>query len=363
MFLAQYSTLLRRMLPLLLLVASPAQGFFRLQPVAGGWLLLNPAGTSVQLRALNHVQLVPASGVPLDLSPAYVLRRTAALNAAIRQDGFNAIGADSDAALWQRGLPYVESLQLSRQLASQQQNPAVNVYAPDFAATVAVLVRVAVRPRRHDHRLIGYLSDDGLPWAPNRNPELLLASYLALPWSARASGGREHAVDYLRLRYGNDIAALRRAWHTDASDFTSASAPQLPNPAFAADAAGFSAQVLARYLSVVARALHRQDPNHLFLGANLQFRPAGKLGSIWSIAAVASVRLAPGANVAQVVAALAQRTARPLWLELEGCRTVPPPDLAAALANPRVIGFSWTPQADWRYGACAVAASRLASIR
>lgn len=310
---------------------------------------------NLALRALDNIRLITPSAPRTDLAPAYVDQRTASLVAAMKSAGFNAVGPGSDAEMWGRGLPYAESLQLSGQLAAEQQLDVPDVYANGFAELVRDLVQVAVRPRRRDATLIGYFSDDGLAWAPNRHPSAVLATYLLLPWS---DGGRAAAVDFLRLRYRSDTAAVRRAWGVQASDFTTLAPPAHPNRAFAADAAAFSAQVLARYLSLVAADLHRDDPVHRFLGANLTFSFAGALGSIWSIADVASVRLRSGQNASAVAAALERVTARPIWLEITGCGAAPA-GIAKALANPRLLGYGWSPSSDWQSGACSQAAAHV----
>lgn len=320
---AQYSTLLMALL--VVVVAARAQsGFYRLGQINGRATLLNPGGIAVVLRAKNDLRL------PGELSPADVDGRAQQIIGTLRRDSFNAIGPGSDAALWHRGLPYIEALALSGQLASEQGNSVVDVYAERFRQQVQELVAIAVRPRLQDHSLIGYMSDNGLRWAPNRKPEILLDSYLALPWTG-ADAGRQHVVDYLRERYGSNIAALRAAWHVKARDFTTLQPLAKPNGAVARDAAGFSVRVLARYLSIIAAAVHRDDPNHLFLGANLTFAVNAPMGSIWSIGDIASVELQPGQKPEAIAAALAKITRHPLLLELTAC--------GSGASLPNVVGY------------------------
>ncbi len=348
---AQYFTLLAVLIWAILGRAQAPLHFYRLQQVHGVWWLQSPQGALTIARGLNGIRLITPSAPRTDLAPFYVDQRTAALIVAMRRSGFNVVGSGSDAEMWHRGLPYVESLQLSSQLSAEQQNGVMDVYAPGFASQVQDLVEVAVRPRLRDPSLLGYFSDDGLAWAPNQEPETVLDTYLGLPWS---KPGRAAAVDFLRLRYASNIVALRRSWGVKANDFTTAVPPPRATAAYRADAAGFAAQVLARYLGMVTAAIHRDDPRHLFLGAKLSLARHNNLGSIWSTADVASVRLAPGQNAAAVAGVLAQRTARPIWIEIEGCGA-PPPSRDAMLANPQVIGYSWNPGGDWQSGACAAA--------
>lgn len=328
---------------------APPLSYFHLAPAAGVSSLVTPAGTPLRLRALDHVRLIAASAPRTDLAPAYVDQRAAALLAAMEQDGFNAIGGDADAELWHRGLPFIQQLNLSRQIEATQQTPVPDVYAGGFAAAVYALVQTACVPQRRDPELIGYLSDPGLDWDPEAHPERVLRYYLGQSMTAPA---RQHALAFLRLRYAT-IAQLNHAWRVHARDFLTLAAPSAAqaNAAFRDDARAFGVQVLARYLATVAGSIHTADPHHLYFGAELTLipNPASALRAAWSIPDVASLALPPaagGAALAPFVAALAPR---PVLIIARGCAPPPP-----ALPGPAgVIGYVWSPDADWQSGACA----------
>ncbi len=327
----------------------------RLNGVA--WLAA-PDGQRSLLLALNHVHLVSASAPRTDLAPAYVDQRAAALLAAMRRDGFNVVGSDADADLWHRGLPFVESLDLSQHLEADQQTPFFDVYDPHFRQRVQALAQAACAPRARDAELIGYFSDDGLAWDPSRPGQAakLLRFYLGLPLS---SVGRQRAMDYLRIRYNSDIQLLRRAWGVKARDFLYLAGPgagAAGQAAFAADAAGFAHRVLLNYLQAAADAIHAADPSHLFLGAGLL--PAAAASG--SAADLTSVTVADAADVAALGALARQHPRRALLVRVAGC--APPPDLRPLLAAPGVVGALWSPAGDWQSGACAAQAPAWAQL-
>ena len=332
---------------------------YQLTRLNGVSWLVAPNGSRGLLLGLNHVHLVSASAPRTDLAPAYVDQRAAEILAGLRQDGFNALGGDSDADLWHRGLPYVQTLDLSLHLQADQQTPFFDVYAPDFRARVQALAQAACAPRARDPELIGYFSDDGLAWEPSRPGQAvaLLRYYLGLPL---ASAGRRRATDFLRIRYNSDIGAVKRAWGVKARDFLNLTGPgrgAAAQAAFAADAAGFAERVLLRYLGAAAEAIHAADPNHLYLGATLQPAAAEASGTG---ADVTSVAVADAADVAAVVALLRRHPRHALLVRVAGCD--PPPDLRPLLAAPAVVGTLWSPSGDWQSGACAAQAATWAQL-
>ncbi|MGH9520836.1 MAG: hypothetical protein ACRD2D_14350, partial [Terriglobales bacterium] len=321
--------------------------------------LRDPAGMAQLLFAVNHIRLVTASAPRTDLAPAYVDERTAAIVNGLKQWGFNAFGGDADADIWHRGLPFIESLEISRHLQAVAQTPAFDVYAPTFPAQVEQIVSDACAPRAQDSELIGYISDQGLDWDPVLHPAVVLKFYLSLPLQAP---GRQRAMDYLRLRYNDDIRPLNRAWGTRAKDFTELSPPPTAdsNPAFVHDAQPFAEQVLVRYLQTAANAIHQADPNHLYLGANLAAnpqslpRPESNLALAWNIPDVASF-LAPATGVGAFLASLTTVVHKPLLVSFEGCAGVVPD--AGLFHAASLIGYVWTPAPDWQAPPCAAMAA------
>lgn len=339
---------------------------YRLVEHGGRAMLAAPGGGVLWLRALNHVHIVTAGAPRADLAPAYLDQRSQHMLAAMHRLGFNALGGDADAELWHRGLPFIQSLHLTALLEGSQAEPMVNVYASGFAAEMERLAMDACAPRATDPGLIGYFSDDSLPWDPATHAGAVLGFYLSLPLR---TAGRQRAVDYLQDLYNGDIGRLDRRWGLKARLFVNVQVPAHGSPAAQravnADAARFAEDVLVRYLRTAASAIHAADPHHLFLGANLEFDPArppapgSAAAAAWTIADVNSVLIRPGQDATAVLAALARVTPRPVLAQWTGCGPPPP----AALDSPRLIGFLWSPGGDWESGPCAAAAAAWGRLR
>jgi len=329
--------------------AAGDSGFYRLGTSHGAARLLAPDGQAMPLLAADHIHLISPSAPRTDLAPDYVDQRSEAILAGLRAAGFNALGGDADADIWHRGLPFIESLGISAHLQANQQTALFDVYAPDFPAQVAALAQAACAPEAGDSQLIGYLSDEGLTWDPARHAALVLSYYLQLPQGAP---GRERAEDYVRIRYHSDIRRLDQAWGGTAKDFIALAVPganTAPFAAFAADAAPFAQQVLIRYLQVVANAIHAADPNHLYLGAELD---PGADTLAWTVPDVDSVQVSPAEDPRPVIAALP----RPALAIEAGCGAVSAAT-QAMFSLPTLVGYVWSPAGDWQSGACAAQAA------
>lgn len=346
-----------------LLALAQGSGFYTVAPRHGAMWLITPSGAPQLLFAVNHIRLVTVAAPRTDLAPAYVDQRSAEIIAGLKQSGFNAVGGDADADVWHHGLPYIESLDLSRHLQAVAQTPAIDVYEANFAAQVEEIVANACTPQSNNSDLIGYMSDQGLDWDPVSHPDVVLAYYLSLPLQAP---GRQHAMDFLRLRYGDDIRPLNTAWGTRAKDFTDLQPPNSPSSsrAFVKDAQPFGEQVLVRYLQLAANAIRRSDPNHLFLGANLAAkpqalpRPESNAALAWNIPDVASF-IAPNSVAPAFAASLATVVTKPILLRFEGCSQA---NLDASLFQmPSLLGYVWTPSPDWQAGPCAALAASIFS--
>jgi|GEM_PF-4328110 len=343
-------------------VAAPLRAqsgqFYQVTTRGGVAWLLSPRGAPTLLLGLNRVLLITPSAPRTDLAPEYVDQRAAHLVSALEAAGFNTLGPDTDADLWHRGVPYTQTLELSRHLQADQQTSLVDVYAADYAEKLRALVEAACRPRAHDPDLVGYFSDDGLDWDPASHPTTALAYYLGLPLAAP---GRQRATDFLRDRYHSDIAIFNRTWGIKVKDFIDAAFPAAPNAAAIHDAVAFANQVLLRYLQTASDAIHATDPNHLYLGASLGFAPATAASLEWNIPDVASVGLLPGQDPGAVLSGLQDITPHPLLLEAHGC-DLPPASWRSMPGLAAWIGYVWSPSADWETGPCAAAMAAWAQI-
>jgi hypothetical protein len=188
----------------------------------------------------------------------------------IRQWGFNTVGAWSDPVLWNLGMAYTVILDIAaRSGANWLTGVPVDVYSSRFERTAHKIAEKECAPRSHDPNLLGYFSDNELRWGPDwRGKQDMLAMYLNLPAS---SPGREHAIDFLHRRYST-VRALNRAWGVHAASFSNIPS-QASTQGYRADNAEFLGMVAERYFQVCARAIHKADPNHLYLGAKFAGLP------------------------------------------------------------------------------------------
>lgn len=341
---------------LMAMAAAQQSAPYRVQTIDGVDWFLDPHANPVMIAALNGIHL--ASSARQNLDAGAIDQRSAQILAELNRLHFNALGPDADADLWHRGLPYLISLDVSAHLAALTQSQIPDVWGDSFVSRVNSIAQDACAPRAADRQLIGYFSDDGLNWLGGANaPAALLTYYLNLPVS---SGGRQEALDFVRLRYGDDIRRLNRAWHINARDFEQAHIHDWTVPAYAADGDAFLTKVLAHYLQVVADAIHAADQNHLFLGARIDptVLPSGTGATppAWQVltsANVISVSISPMHDATAMIHALAKATNRPLFVAFKGCYA-PAVSMGALLAEPSVVGYLWEPGADWEAGSCSM---------
>lgn len=249
-------------------------GYFQVQQRDGVWWLISPAGQPMLSAGVDDASYLSDHILHTGRMPYHELvekkypSRDAWNRATIgrlRSWGFNTVGAWSDRELWDQGMPYTMILNIAEQSgADWEHGKAVDVYDPRFERMAQEIATKECAPRRQDRQLIGYFSDNELRWGPDwRGKETMLDLYLELPEGA---AGREHAIEFLKQRYGGEIAKLNAAWQIRAADFAGIRALS-PSGAHQADADQFLGEVADRYFAVCARALHQADPNHLYLGA------------------------------------------------------------------------------------------------
>ncbi len=206
----------------------------------------------------------------------------------LRDWGFNTIGAWSGPELYDSGLAYTIILDLATKSgADWQHGRPVDVYSPHFEKTANAIAHDVCTKHAADPRLIGYYSDNELRWGADwRGKENMLQMYLALP---EGSAGRQKALEFLRARYGNDVANLNAAWATKAATFEQAGNGS--GEKFAADSDAFLQQVAERYFQVSSDAIRRADNNHLYLGARFSGRPADSVLRAAIVADVISINV------------------------------------------------------------------------
>jgi hypothetical protein len=254
--------------------AHAREGFLRVEQREGVWWVIDPDGRATLSIGVNHVaweaDKIQGTG-PAPYREAvekiYPDRNTWGLMtlARMRLWGFNTIGAWSDEELWAHRVPYTVILNIAAKSgADWQHGKPVDVYDPKFEAAAKEVAQALCAPRARDRWLLGYFTDNELRWGRDwRGKESMLEMYLKLPDGA---GGREKAIEFLRARYGGEIAKLNAAWGVKARDFASA-APLTENEAIQSDVNAFLEQVAARYFKICVNAIRAADPHHMVLGA------------------------------------------------------------------------------------------------
>src|SRR5271157_5259012 len=214
-------------------IAFAQEGYFRAENRDGIWWIIDPRGASTLTVGVDNIsyesdQVRGTGACPYceTLEKIYPDRNAWGLEALarIRQWGFNSIGAWSDPILWTHGVPYTVILDIAERAGAnwQQRRPA-DYFDARFEKAAADIAGKVCQPRRFDHMLLGYFSDNELRWGPDwGSKETMLEMYLKLPAPAT---GRLKAGEFLRKRYGNDIGKLDQAWGVSASSFEELPAP------------------------------------------------------------------------------------------------------------------------------------------
>ena len=216
------------------------EGYFRTENRNGTWWIIDPRGESTLSMGVDNIsyesdQIRGTGACPYceTLGKIYPDRNAWGLEALarIRQWGFNTVGAWSDPILWTHGVPYAVILDIAERAgANWQQRIPADYFDSRFERVAADIAGKVCQPRRFDHMLLGYFSDNELRWGPDwGGKETMLELYLKLPVGAT---GRRKAGDFLRERYANDVVKLNQAWGVNAASFD-----DLPQPGTSAASA------------------------------------------------------------------------------------------------------------------------------
>lgn len=225
-------------------VAGP--GFFRVLETSGRWWLIDPEGCLFLSVGVNSVApgRVGRGDVDAWSEETYHLLKGA---------GFNTLGRWSDGKAFQktgRHMPWCATHSFMKDYAKQRAaahgkagfpNSTIPVFDDAWPGFCERHARRHAGALKDDVWLLGHFSDNELPFRPDA-----LKNYLALPES---DAGHMAAVKWMeenriRAREVND--------------------PEVR--------AAFLHEVAKRYYDVVAAALKKADPNHLYIGSRLHGR-------------------------------------------------------------------------------------------
>jgi hypothetical protein len=228
-----------------------ATGFFRVEQIKGRWTLVDPEGHPYLSVGVCTVR--PLASAEADAALAERFGNTEgwakATHQQLRNAAFNTLGCWSDPTAFARlnpPLAYTLSLSVGASFASKVGrttkggrakflNDVLPVFHPDWPKYCDELIAQRAGPLKDDPRVLGYFSDNELPFNPKT-----LESHLGLP---AGDSGRLAAEQWMRVR------------RLEAERIT------------AADRQAFLEFYAEAYLRPIAEALHRHAPNHLYLGA------------------------------------------------------------------------------------------------
>jgi hypothetical protein len=202
--------------------------------------------------------------------------------------GFNTIGNWSEPELWAvHRLPFTVPLSPEGRHATVSSGndwwgPMPDPFDPAFAGAVDGMAQSAAAKFRGDPYLIGYFVGNELAWGrgsaanPREYYALAINALIAGPESpAKAAFVRDLMESY------REPHRLAEAWGIPLGTWDDLSRagftlPQasLENPTVLADLAAFTRRFAEAYFRIVAEALRRHDPDHLFLGSRFAWQTA-----------------------------------------------------------------------------------------
>jgi hypothetical protein len=230
-----------------------ATGFFYPTKLDGRWWLVDPDGCLFIHKGVVSVSMARTPGAVEAFKTKYgnEVQWAAATSALLRAHGFNGVGSWSDTdRLRATAKPVVYTKiwnfmsSYGRQRGGTFQQPGhtgypkdcIFVFDPGFEQFCNEHAR-QLAATKDDPWLLGHFSDNELPLKRS-----VLTNYLALPEN---DPGYQAALAWLRERHGVKASA---------------------NAIVEQDYADFLGFVTERYLRLVARAIKKYDPNHLYLG-------------------------------------------------------------------------------------------------
>ena len=246
-----------------------ATGFFRTEKIDGRWWLVDPEGGRFISRGMNSVVPVPTRGGREALRKMFVdepgwAAKTIGL---LRAAGFNSTGAWSDHDLLRTVDPPLAECRLWSFMSSYGKkrggtfmkpghvgypNDCPFIFDPEFV-TFCDEHAAQLDAGKDDPWLLGHFSDNEMPWSRK-----FLENYLGLPES---DPGHRAATAWLAERRKGEPGGK-------ISD---------------ADRIAFLEYAIDTYLGIVAAAIRKHDPNHLFLGVRFH-EPTFDLAEVYRAA-------------------------------------------------------------------------------
>jgi hypothetical protein len=204
----------------------------------------------------------------------------------LRGWGFNTIGNWSEPELLKRHeMAYVVPIHIYGNFAkvssgSEWWGKMPDPFDPEFAVAVDGIVANVASNYRGDPWLIGYFVDNELGWGlgDGTKPELRYGLAVETLRLGAGSPAKRRVVAQLSAKY-REIKNLAAVWGVTIDSWTALReanltlpAVSLARPAIVQDLQAFNRLFAEAYFRVVAEAVRRHDPQHLYLGSRFQVR-------------------------------------------------------------------------------------------
>jgi hypothetical protein len=217
----------------------------------------------------------------------------------LRAWGFNTVGNWSDPALGQaHRLPYTRSINIAGNYANVASGydywgRMPDPFDPRFVQATEQAVVRASSDVRDDPYLLGYFADNELAWA-GVGPQGRWGLAIGTLSGDAKSPAKQAFIAVLKKKYV-DAIKLGNAWNLPLSSWDMLQAPGFvpphpdeAHPAIAEDYSAWLRQYADTYFRVVAEAIHRHDPHHLFLGGRFAVNTPEAVAACAQYADVAS---------------------------------------------------------------------------
>ena len=236
-----------------------ARGFFYATKLGNRWWLVDPEGGLFSNKGVGGVAPLPTTGAQAAFQSKFgtLTNWAAQTTSQLRDLGFNGLGAWSHTAVMSTAPQPLNYTHIWNFMASYggkrggtfmqpghtgYPHDCIFVFDPGFE-TFCDEFGKRLAADKNDPHLLGHFSDNELPFHLGA-----LTNYLALP---KNDPGQRAAVAWLQTRHGAN-AGVEEITVQDDRDFLEF--------------------VVARYFRIVAAAIKKYDPNHLYLGSRFYGR-------------------------------------------------------------------------------------------
>jgi len=222
--------------------------------------VVDPGGKSLNLLNFHTANLIRAFGENWHDQWTDITRRR------LIEWNVNSVGNWSDMEFTRKAkIPYVVPLQDFPVTDKRIFRDFPDVFSPEYEEK-AVVFAEQLHAIKDDPYLIGYFMNNEPGWAYVAT--INLAETMLEKDESFVT--KDKLVDFLRKRYGNDVAAFNTAWKSDFKSFDALHKPVKAaaslSEAASADLEEFSVLMLERYVEVPVLATKAIDPNHLNMG-------------------------------------------------------------------------------------------------